>query len=298
MQSRGGAKMPDEAPETLESYAVVTYRYLRLAIVVVTSSLLISIAFEAFGEECAVGSISGYYYTPVRAVFVGGLIAIGVCLIAIKEDTPLKDSLLNLSGALAPIVAFVPTTFPGCGCTSTRAGRFDTGPGIVNNIAAYAIAGAIAIVIGAVVAWKHHEKFGSFDTAALTVLALAGAMLGAGLAWYFRWNRNFLDHAHFTSAIGLFAVVGVVMVLNALDEEKRSGLRRIYFGTAGFMVVGAVATVIVDRVILDNWQHQVLTLELVAMAAFLAYWAVQTIQHWDAGIKGAAPASPLPPAAA
>jgi hypothetical protein len=290
--------MPEETPQTLVSYARTTYRYLRLAIVVVTIALLVSIVLEAIGEGCAVGSISGYYYTPVRTVFVGGLIAIGVCLIAIKEDSPLKDALLNLSGALAPIVAFVPTTFPDGGCTSTRDGAFETGPGIVNNIAAYAIAGAIAVVIGGVVAWKQQKAIGKPDTAGLIVLLLAVAMLVAGLAWYFVWHKNFLDNAHFVSAFGLFGVVGVVMVLNALDREKNSRpLRRFYGGTALAMVVGGLATVVVKLWVAKDWQHQILVLELVELAAFLAYWVVQTVQHWDEGIKGAPPSAPVPPAA-
>ncbi len=140
--------MAGKTQRELVSDALATYRYLRLSIVVVTSALLASLAFEAIGEGCFVGSISGYYYTPVRSLFVGGLVAIGVCLIAIKEDRPRKDALLNLSGALAPIVAFVPTEYPEPGCTSTAHAFFDTNPGIVNNIAAYAICGTIAVIIG------------------------------------------------------------------------------------------------------------------------------------------------------
>lgn len=286
-------------PKTLASHAEITYRYLRLVIVVVSISLLVSILLEAIGEGCAVGSISGYYYTPVRTVFVGGLIAIGVCLIAIKEDTPWKDSLLNLSGALAPIVAFVPTTFPCGGCTSTRGGAIETGPSVVNNIAAYAIAGTIAVVIGAIVAWKQNKVIGKPDTAAMIVLLLALAMLLGGLAWYLLFRQNFLDHAHMASAIGLFGVVGIVMVLNALDSEKNSGaLRSFYGGTALAMVVGALATVAVKAWIVEDWQHQVLVLELVELVAFLAYWVVQTVQHWDEGIKGAPPSEPVPTAPA
>ena len=124
-------------------------------------------------------------------------------------------------------------------------------------------------------------------------------MLVGGLAWYFVWNRNFLDHAHTTSAIGLFGVVGVVMVINSRDHERNSRpLRHFYGWTAVAMVVGGLGTVAVKLWIVQDWQHQVLVLELVEMSAFLIYWIVQTVQHWDEGIKGAPPVAPLPGTAA
>jgi hypothetical protein len=55
------------------------------------------------------GSVSAYYYTPAQAFFVGGLIGLGACMIALKGTTLVQDIALNLGGAFAAIVAIVPT---------------------------------------------------------------------------------------------------------------------------------------------------------------------------------------------
>jgi len=106
--------------EALEPFAVKSYRYLRLSIVVVVLALMASVVIERSHVSCWQESISAYFYTPVQAVFVGALVAIGVSLIAIKGSTDREDVLLNLAGVLAPIVAFVPTSPPARSCSSVR----------------------------------------------------------------------------------------------------------------------------------------------------------------------------------
>ena len=65
-----------------------TYRYLRIGMVGMVVFLATSLVIEAAKADCLQTSISAYYYTPVRSVFVGGMIAIGLCLIVIKGSTP------------------------------------------------------------------------------------------------------------------------------------------------------------------------------------------------------------------
>ena len=85
--------------EELVPYAVKTYRYLRLAIVVVVLAAVASVLIERSHTDCWQASISAYYYTPVHAMFVGALVAIGVCLIAVKGSEEWEDMLLNVAGA-------------------------------------------------------------------------------------------------------------------------------------------------------------------------------------------------------
>ena len=73
--------------ELLEPFAVKSYRYLRLSIVVVVLSLMASVLIERSHVSCWQESISAYFYTPVQAVFVSALVVIGVSLIAIKGST-------------------------------------------------------------------------------------------------------------------------------------------------------------------------------------------------------------------
>ena len=82
----------------LSQAAVKTYRYLRIAMVMVVIALAVSIAIERrdvgrlLKRSCYQTSISAYYYTPVQAVFVAGLVVIGVCLIAVKATRDSRTS--------------------------------------------------------------------------------------------------------------------------------------------------------------------------------------------------------------
>src|SRR5688572_22472438 len=89
-----------------------TYRYVRIGMVGAVVLLAGSVLLEQreVTNGCWQTSISAYYYTPVRAVFVGVLMAIGLMLIVIKGNNELEDGCLNVAGMLAPVVALVPTS--------------------------------------------------------------------------------------------------------------------------------------------------------------------------------------------
>ena len=87
-------------------------------------------------------SISDYYYTPVRSLFVGALIGVAACMIALRGNTDTEDKLLNLRGMLAPAVAFIPTT-PNPQCTP--APRQPCVVDIANNIGPLLAVGAVAL---------------------------------------------------------------------------------------------------------------------------------------------------------
>ena len=93
-----------------DTASIATYRYLRISMVGAVVLLAASVAFERWQVDCWQTSVSAYYYTPVRAIFVGMLMAIGMCLIVIKGSTQWEDAALNAAGMLAPIVAVVPTS--------------------------------------------------------------------------------------------------------------------------------------------------------------------------------------------
>lgn len=64
-----------------------TYAGLRLAMVFLIVLLFIAVAFQIKSAGCLQSSISAYYYTPVRPVFVAALCAIGTCLIIYRRRT-------------------------------------------------------------------------------------------------------------------------------------------------------------------------------------------------------------------
>ena len=88
--------------------AIKTYRYLRVGMIGAVVLLAASISIEIVKAGCAQTSISAYYYTPARAIFVGAMFVVGVSLIVYKGRTPWEDNWLNVAGMLAPVVAVVP----------------------------------------------------------------------------------------------------------------------------------------------------------------------------------------------
>ena len=122
----GGRPPP---PAKVPSMAVRTYAFLRLGVVAVIAVLAVSVAKQYAAADCLQGSISAYYYLPVRSVFVGALVALGFALIALWGKTPFEDGFMNLAGMLAPVVAFVPTgEARRCGLTDAAGQRCGRGP--------------------------------------------------------------------------------------------------------------------------------------------------------------------------
>lgn len=74
------------------------------------------------GRFALLGSISGYYYTAMRDVFVGGLCAIGVFLISYRYRK-LDDVLSSIAGVLAIALALLPITPQNPTSTEVLVGR-------------------------------------------------------------------------------------------------------------------------------------------------------------------------------
>lgn len=78
-------------------------------------------------------SISAYYHTPLRDLFVGMLFIVGACLFAYQGYTRRENWLLNLAGVLAFCVALVPTGLtcdPGDAACLARAKEVYAIPGL------------------------------------------------------------------------------------------------------------------------------------------------------------------------
>ena len=132
--------------------AVKTYNYLRIALAALVLLLYTAVVLEWWAAgRCLQTSISAYYYTPVHAVFIGVLVTMGVCLVALKGNTDGEDVLMNLAGMLAPGVAFIPT--PGAEqCSSAPLLDPDIPAGVANNMPALFVTGAVVGVAALVIA--------------------------------------------------------------------------------------------------------------------------------------------------
>ena len=289
-----GPRPPDVDPAL---GAVKTYRYLRLALAALVVLLFAAIVLEwlATGRSCWQPSISAYYYTPVRAVLVGVLVTMGVCLIALKGSTEPEDVLLNIAGMLAPGVAFVPT--PGTGeCRSVPVDPGDVGANVANNMQAVFVAGlAVAAVVLLVArADAAGGTLGRWDRAGI---AVTGLLLGGGAVWFYVDRDSFVEHAHAAAAVPMFLALVVVVWLNArhVQETVREGLMPaaesryvpVYRAIAVGMLVALGATVAIS--LATSSTSLVLWVEVVLISLFAAFWVVQTVELWHRGLRRAAP---------
>lgn len=289
------------SPRTPPTNEVKTYRYLRLAMVALVVMLATAVAVEWASTpepRCLLTSISAYYYTPVNAVLVGTLVAIGVCMVTLKGSSETEDVLLNLGGMLAPVVAFVPVTGAGS-CRSVEVPLRDADADIANNITALLVAGGLgllATVVIAVVARVRGRS--SWDRRHVLGITASTAVYGAGLAWFVRDRESFTAYAHYTAAIAMFVLIVAVVLLNArgYGTEHRAAVRargdagssaRVYanrYAAIAAVMVGATAVLGLAGWLL-GWAHAVFWIEGTLIVSFAVFWVLQTAELWQRGLR-------------
>lgn len=271
------------------SDAVKTYRYVRLSMITLVVGLAAAVAVERSKAPggCFQHSISAYYYTPVRGMFVGGLVGIGVCLVALRGNTDAEDALLNLAGMLAPVVAFVPTPSAGS-CSSTPGVAGHRSADVFNSMTALFVLGAVGLALTAWLLWKDPER----SRASVVGFALGAALLVAAVLVFALARGFFLRNAHYTAAVTMFAAVVGVVVLNALGFHRKRvaegrapahPLTNRYAVIAGAMLAATGGIGVWDLTV--GWDHAVLWIEGTLIALFGAFWVLQTEELWEGGVR-------------
>ncbi|HVM08368.1 MAG TPA: hypothetical protein VM345_07900 [Acidimicrobiales bacterium] len=280
------------APKTLQaSDALKTYRYLRIGMVAAVVCLATAIAIERSKVSCWQTSISAYYYTPARAVFVGGLIAVGLALIVIKGRSNVEDMCLNFAGMFAPVVAVAPTADVGACWSIPPLARPVTADGdlapwvksyVDNNLQALLVAGAVGLAAAVVVAIASRRRDGLPAGARASFAVTAAALV---VVWLLidRWD-DFYTRAHGAAAVLMFLFLIGAVVSKAVGDW-RSPQRRfaaVYGAVAVAMAVGGVLIVMLRL----GGDHTVLVLEAFEITLFAVFWVVQTIENWDETAAG------------
>jgi hypothetical protein len=303
--------------------ALRTYLFLRVSMIGVIVALGISVVTEVRSSHgCFQRSISAYYYTPTRAVFVASLVTLGVCMIVLWGKNWVEDGALNLAGMLAPVVAFVPTSDANfCSVVTSSGttlpapqGNNPTGPTSIingaqppidNNVTAYFTIIAIAliglVVLAAIPGLSELIRDGKgawiSDHSFYIPWGLAVVLWAFGMVMYHRHTETFYDHAHDVSATTLFVFIMVVVFSNAWakrDEARRQtgdaqrGSRRWMwaYGVLGLvMVVAAVAIWGLGRANQGNafGDHWVLIIEASLISLFALFWMLQTVERRNEG---------------
>ena len=107
-------------PSELQDHMSGTYFSLRWGMVAIAFAFpLVLWIGDMFVEGTGLqGSLSAYYHTGMRDLFVGLLVAIGACLYLYKGYSTSENVALNLAGIFVAGVALVPTEF-NCGNACT-----------------------------------------------------------------------------------------------------------------------------------------------------------------------------------
>lgn len=290
-----------------------TYRYLRLSVVGLTLLLAVAVAWQMVGSGTVLGSVSAYFYTPVRSVFVGALIGVGAALIAIRGREGAENAMLNVAGMLAAVVALVPTPVsaaastqvcgPGIDCAARSSEVVSAAAG--NNIGALLIVGLVALVAVTIAELREprqrrdpqelRERAGPprlsprLSPRLPPVIAIGWAVWAGATLWVvFGWP-TFLKWGHLAAAAGLFGLIAAVAVINALaartDLESASGRARgyanLYWAVAVVMACAIVIAVIAGAAgTAGVW---LIWVEAALIAAFALFWLAQTIEFWHSG---------------
>lgn len=271
-----------------EENVLNTYRYLRVAMPVLVAVLGASVIFQIAAFDCWPGSISAYYYTASRAAFVSCLCAIGTCLIVYRGNTDPEDVTLNVSGFLAFVVAFVPTTVDTTCRASNVPSREELAAAVQNNVAAVLVGGAATVVI----AWLVRRgtvapRRGPLATGTLIGTTVA---LAAGAAVFLVADDLVLSRGHYTAAIAMFVGIGLVVAMNTRPYTERDPeaasptvrYDRAYKVVLGAMIAsGAVITGTGLALGKDSaghwvWGEWIFWLEAVLIVEFAVFWGIQT----------------------
>jgi hypothetical protein len=248
--------------------------------------------------SCALGSISGYYYTPVRPVFVGVMVAIGLALIAIKGRTPIEDMCLSLAGMMAPIVAFIPTSddlHGVCRSQMLAVGHYqpDQGGGFIpasisNDLHALVFAGYAAIILMVIAilvsvlrtkSTTEYTKSFWYNLGGGFAFVVIGTIL---LHWGYGWVLD----GHARAACAMFAFLAAAAGWNCwcgFRYGHTSPWFASIYGVVGAAMIASGVVFILARA--HNRSslggHLVLAIEAVEITLFVIFWATQTIERWN-----------------
>jgi hypothetical protein len=172
---------PENEPSYVRSYVFTRFAIGLLGVLL--PPVLVFLEPALFdGLPAPRGSLSAYYYSGLREVFVGGLWAIGVFLVVYKFlDVSWESLLSSLAGAAAVLVAVFPTERPGDGVTPTPF-QVKLGEDVVTGIHYGAAIAFIGLLVPIVLFFardeggRGHRKWRNFHTFTAAFIVLGAAL--------------------------------------------------------------------------------------------------------------------------
>lgn len=290
----------------MDRATIMTYRYVRLGIVAAAGMLGVAVLVQIANADWTIlGSISAYYYTPARDVFVGATVAGSLGLVAVRGRPGWEDVLLDLAGLLLPVVAFLPTPIAPDAMTDGPTGfpcpdLLDecVPPSSLASVEVGLTAWSVAAAVVIAVAVRTLRRSASADRAERVGVVLAGlvwlvvtVLLVAGPDSTGR--ALLLRYGHDTAAVAAFlALIGVARInatrsVDALTVRGRrlipySRLYRIVWSSMAVVLgAGLAAAVLLDR---SQVPSLVFWVEAALLALFAVFWIAQTREFWEIGL--------------
>lgn len=267
-----------------------TYRNLRLGIA--GTVVLIGIAVGVTATQIGVlPSISAYYYTAARDIFVGALIAAALGIITLSGHG-IQRALLDAAGLFAPLIALVPTpirngtvpAFLGACPGVTKCIPEAVLPDIDVGVITYLVAGALAIVVAILVSTFAAE--GSLRRSTPSLVIACVVLLLVLITWV--WAREFfLAQTHLVAGVIFFGLIAAVAIANVFDQGQGARpvrWRRIVYwliAVSLFVDVAILIIVITSGVDVGTLPPPVFVGEFIALTLFVIFWVVQSLERWE-----------------
>lgn len=257
-----------------------TYRYLRLAMIVLLVMLAAAVVGQALTAGCWQTSVSAYYWTPAHGVVVAVLGAVGALLVVYRGSSDTEDIVLAMSGYLAFVVALVPVRRePLCGGAGLPA--WDVTASVRNNVGAVLVAVALTEVLRYAIG-RREDPPRAYDGPGRIWRLVKWAVLVAVAAAYLLAPEQLERHGHYAAALLMFAGIVVVVVTNAFAARRDEASSR--FSVAYWLIAASmVVTLLVElalRQAAGGAERGVLMVEAMLVLEFAAFWAVQTTELW------------------
>lgn len=270
-----------------------THRYLRLALVGLVAALLLAVLVQivASGGE-VLPSISHYFYTPARNVFVGSLIAVSLALLALS-GRDLETAFLDVAAIFAPLIALVPTGFdddpdavqPQCPADADCLPAQYL-PDVQQGVVVYAIVVTLVVATALVVRTVQRQRLRGTVVSGTIAMVVAVLLLvfafAPGVSDGFPFNTALPISIHFAVTIAFFVAFAAVPILHALPGDPAAAApvarwqRVVYIAVPILMIVDLVLLGVATRA----WPGVVFWGELTALLLFAVFWLTQTIQRW------------------
>jgi hypothetical protein len=241
------------APEQLTTHMLKTYRSLRMCLLLfaIFLPIVLVLAGVELGRVGVQHSLSAYYWagyddpSEERAIFVGALFAVGVCLIAYRGFSNEENWALNIAGVLAWGVALFPTNCPqGIECLHSCTGL---GYGLIHGTCAVSFFILLAYValfrskdtlgvdagLGQVLTAKDRRWYArQYNIAAAAMIVLP---VTAVIITYWLGQHSFVVIAVECAAVWAFAYYWGIksLEMKKSEVEKRAAQQNVFADSVG-----------------------------------------------------------------